>query len=400
MSQVSRALLLAIVALLLFARPAGAAEPAAGDAPRISVYTIGTGEYLYSKFGHTALCVTPAGAADGTARCYDFGVSDPPDDFAAMTWGAFRGRANFAVVAVDEKVLIEAFSGMGRSVERQRLTLPPEQAKKIAAVLEDKLVRREHYAYHPSRSNCTTYVRDIVDEATGGALRAGEAPTTGATFRDLFETGMAGEILPLSVLALLMGPLEDRPTTWELLLLPDNLRDAIKARLGADIETVHTPGGMRLPTSRHVGRATLVLLGIVMAIVMFVARRRGTEARAVRAVTGILATLGLFAWAVAGLTGYAELRWTWSLLVLLPTDALLFGLTPGRRQRYLEARLVTCALLAALAVVGIVHQPVWAPALLVALPLAYLWLAPRLPNRAPTRAPAAARRPPARAVAK
>lgn len=355
---------------------APAADPA--SAPQILVYTIGVGDYLFAKFGHTAICVAPPGAAPGAARCYDFGVADPPDDLVGMVYGAMRGVANFAVVGVDEAVLVKVFSDQGRSVERQRLRLSDDQARAIAAALEGKLATREHYAYHPKTSNCTSYVRDVIDQATGGKLHEGEAPTSGPTFREMFETGVSGEVLILTTMALALGPMETRPTTWEQQAFPPHLRDSLRDKLGANVETVHAPGGMRLPTSRHVGRFVVIVVGLALALTMLVKRRRGDEAKLVRNTTIVLASLGALLWIACALTAYTELRYTWSLFVFLPTDALLLHLRPAAKKRYLEARLASVAFLALASIVGVVHQPVWAAAMLVLLPLGAMWALPRI----------------------
>ena len=90
---------------------------------------MGPGNVIFSKFGHSALCVTNEDHPKGL--CYDFGVTDAPDP-AALVWGTLRGQKQFVAVAVDLDVLVKAFSEQERDIFKQTLPLDEAHAAALA----------------------------------------------------------------------------------------------------------------------------------------------------------------------------------------------------------------------------------------------------------------------------
>jgi hypothetical protein len=87
-------------------------------------------------------------------------------------------------------------------------------------------------------------------------------------------------------------------------------------------------------------------------------------------------------------------RWNETCLVLLPLDVLVLVLSPQRRRSYARARLVMLAAFAVLALLGVFTQPLLAPLLWPAIPLAVvgLWPEPSALGQAGTRKSGAPRR--------
>jgi hypothetical protein len=363
---------LAAAAALAGWGPARASAQPADAAPRIELYTIGTGSDLFSAWGHSLLCVAQP---SGQTLCYDFGVPVVASA-GEMVWGSLRGRALFGPVAVDLERVLAAFRAEERDVWRQALPLAPAEARALAGSLERAVAAGERYAYHPYHANCTTELRDRIDAATRGALGRGADRPDGGPLRAISEAGLTGRVVPLAVVALLVGAPADRATSgWDRMLVPAGLRDAVRERFGAEPERLHARGGIVLPTSPAVGRGALALLGVLVAALVALGRRRGARSGArARALVGLaLGLVGLLVHASALVGVYPELGRNWALLLFLPTDVALGALRRPWLDRYVVARLAVAVALVAASAAGLVRQPIALVGCLAALPLAAVW---------------------------
>ena len=349
----------------------------------IDLYSVGPGNYIFSKFGHSALCVTSDSFPKG--RCYDFGVTDA-QDAVSMVWGTMRSEPLFVTVAVDLDVLVTTFSEQERSIWKQTLPFDDAHASAFALELESALNNHARYAYDPAFDNCTTEIRDRLDLAWGGKLRAPGPPTSSAelSYREIVESRFSGRILELTVLAFAVGVPGDRhPDNYQAMFLPYDLRDAIEARLGVKAEEIHKrERGIELRTSTAVGRVTLVLIGLFLSAIVWAGLRPNPkrEQRAHRAVMVVGITLGIVAVAVDLMAICVSIAWVrenWVLVLLWPTDLALGWLHGARRQNYLLVRLGALALFSLLSLTHVIAQPLVAMALFAALPLAVIYRAGR-----------------------
>jgi hypothetical protein len=356
----------AVAAFLLCLVWGSFARAEGSPAKIVDLYTMGAGSYLFSRYGHSLLCVRDAPDAGG--RCYDYGVPDR-DEAGHMAWASVRAEPIFVAVAIDEEVVLDVFRGQGRAIERQRLPLSADEAARLAAALERDVRERRAYAYHPYFANCTTQVRDRLDEATGGRLRPGkkEAPTL--RFRDMAEEGLSGRLVELTALAFLLGgPSERRPTAWEAMFLPEGLRDGVAERFGAAPERVEERKAVILPTSRAVGRLALVVLALALSVFGGWALRKKPRL-GLGVIGAVLGGMALVADLVAALVVWPEFRRNAALFVLLPSDLLLPFVPAGWLRRYALARVGIAVAMAVLEMGGVVAQPILTVSLLVALPM-------------------------------
>ncbi len=354
------AILLGVLALLL-TRSASAEE-------LVDLYTVGPGSDTFSHFGHAALCVTDATRPNGI--CFDFGIADT-NDATDLVWGTLRGRSRFIPISVDLPILVAAFKAQERNIWKQRLPLAPREADALAASLDRAAVGKTPYSYEPAYANCTTKLRDLLDEATGGKLREVPQPDPSTpNFRELLEEGFTGRVLELAGVALFVGWRgETRPTGYEMMFQPLRLRDSVERRFGVKPEVVHAPGGFVLKTSTVAGRAFIVLVGLALGGLVFATSRSvGKKARIALALIGVL--LGLLALLVEVMAVACVYPWVARnlvLLVLLPTDLALGALRGPRLARYLAVRLAL--LVATLALSFVLGQPLIAVTFLAAFPL-------------------------------
>lgn len=380
---VARALAFALVTLCLLApRPARAGDMV------VDLYTIGPGNYLYARHGHSAVCITGGPHPEG--RCYDYGVPDVSGELT-MLWGTLRGEPFFVVVGVDQPTLVAAFQSQERKIERQRLPFTPDEAQRLYDALEGAVTTKERYAYHPSTANCTTKLRDALDAATGGKLRDVKAAPVAPRYREILEDGFRGRIVELAIIALFSGTTIERPPgPWEHLFHPARLRDAMEELFGAKPELVYERRGASIQVTTIAGRLFWTLAGVLLAVLAW--RARGVEEKRRRELGTagfLLGLLGSLLWFSAIVFVYPELSHNWALGVLWPTDLGLRYLSAKHLRWYLQARLVVIVPLALLSLAGVIVQPIGAIALFAGLPLGVTLLALRAPAPVPAAPPSA-----------
>ncbi len=363
-----------------------AERTARADSGRVvELYTIGEGPYLYARYGHSLLCVMDAGtvvpdakakterlAKDVTGDCYDFGLPRP-EVAEGMFWRSYRGEAIFITAKIPLQTVLDTFRGQDRTIERQRLPLGAEEAKRLIDAVEGSAARGDAYAYHPATANCATRVRDVLNDATGDRLRKDATPTKEATLRELMEQGLAGHPLELAAVELTSGVLNERyPSTWEAQMLPFKLRDAVGERFGVKPVMVYERVEYRLDKSVAAGRVLFVFLGFVLWGAIGLSRRDASGKGlgvALKATGLFLGGLALTVDLVALTSTYVETRKNWVLLALLPTD-LALGWLPARvRVLYTRARIALLVLLVLLEIGGVIPQVLLPIALMALLPM-------------------------------
>ncbi|NVB79564.1 MAG: DUF4105 domain-containing protein [Kofleriaceae bacterium] len=368
-----RAGLIALFILLASAAPAAAQRPRDippevadiyKNYPVVELVTMGVGGLIWERHGHIALCVR---YADHTQdACYNYGIGDfhRPIGMAA---GFFRGTNSFWVGKMDPSFMLSIYRNADRTIWIQPLPLTDEEEQKIIAKLEyDIEDAHRYYAYDHFWDNCTTRVRDILDDATGGKLRKLVGPPDNRTYRDLARGGFYGMRIPLLITDMAMGRKTDRvPTYYEKMFLPDYLREAAEQAWHIKPIPVYERRGPPPLTDGPSGRVLLALVILLMTAPAWATRLWGRFQRAGLGVAVVpYAFLGLVFWFLAIISPLPYVRWNETCLVLLPTDILMvWFLSSERRRRYARGRVVMLGLIALLMIVGVLKQPIW-PSLL------------------------------------
>ncbi|MGH2898561.1 MAG: hypothetical protein ACRDMZ_07790, partial [Solirubrobacteraceae bacterium] len=224
--------------------------------------------------------------------------------------------------------------------------------------------------------NCTTRVRDVIDVASGGQIKAMHEPTDERTFRDLAREGFFGMRIPLLVTDLAMGRVTDRrPTYFERMFLPQYLREAVTKLWGVEPRVLYLRQGPPQDTDASSGRVWFAIAILLLTAPAWIARRVGRFQRTGLAVAVVpYVLLGAVLTFLAIISPLPYVRWNEICLVLFPFDLLLLTLPPARRRRYARGRLVMLAAIFVLWLVGLLHQPLLAALLWPAIPLAVVGL--------------------------
>ncbi|MBB5015160.1 DUF4105 domain-containing protein [Rehaibacterium terrae] len=322
---------LAALFLLWMLLVAGAAA-----APRIGLVTMEPGEEYWSRFGHNAILVDEGDGNEPTLYNYGYFDFDEPGFLLRFLKGDMRYR----LVALPFSQDLAYYARAGRGVTLQWLAIEDAAARDLADFLAWN-ARPENavYRYDYFTANCSTKVRDALDDALGGLLQTQlSGRSRGLTYR--MESLRLGMPLPWMGFGMHigLGPYADRPLSrWEESFVPMRLREAVReVRLpdgrplvtGEDTLLVH-----RLPPAWDEPpqwRARYALLGLTLAIGLLWLGRRTP-----RALAGIAAGL----WALCGVTGLGLLAlWlltdhvaAWGNENLLLFNPLCLALLPGAR---------------------------------------------------------------------
>jgi len=347
--------------------PGGAIEP---DPPAIDLVTFGIGARIFEKYGHAAICLRYH-QPEHPEVCFNYGVTD----FSAgtvMIWNFLRTQQRFWVEPTSFDSLYSFYRWEDRDIWLQPLPITGADARAIEAKLWSDLREANRYYYYDHFfDNCTTRLRDMIDRATHGALRAGTEARYPLTFRELGRRGLAGMPPLLVATDLVIGrQADDHPTVWQAMFHPDIFRQQIEARLGVAPRLLYKRRGPAFPTEGSSGRLGLLAVGLAFAVPLLVAQwRRRFQTTALAWVTLELALLGALVWGLAIISSIAGVRYNEAVFVVMPLDVVLPFLGEARRRRYALARVGLLVLASLLTAIGVFHQPLWLLIVIVFVPM-------------------------------
>ena len=336
----------------------------------VSLLTIGPGEIFFERFGHNAIVVREPGRP---AIVYNYGIFDFAQEDFLLNFA--RGRMLYRVIDGALEDDLAMYRAQGRSIVEQKLDVDAQRARALLDFLEWN-VRPENaqYRYDYFEANCSTRVRDALDRALGGALRAqAEGRSRGYTWRLDALRLMAPQPLLMLGIDLGLGPYADqRIDYWQESFVPETLAyvtgqathaDASGATVPLVAETVQLAAGVveEPPLLPPDLRWPFLVLGLVLGVVLLWFARDARPARRIPLATfalvfelfcGIGGLLLLFLWFGT------EHRAAWrneNLLLLNPLCLALlpawWGVARGRLQRRPRAAMLAAlvALVAAFA---------------------------------------------------
>ena len=313
MTKAGRLFLIALALLCCAILPAHAGiTDAPGEHLEISLITYGPGDIYWERFGHDAIELRDT--ASGEEVDFNYGVFN--FDEKNFFFNFARGQMHYLIDAEPTTDEQNFYAQAGRSVTRQRLALTPQQA----AALRDFLLwnlRPENatYNYDYYVDNCTTRVRDALDRALGGVIKARLTQLPGGlTYRQQTVRLMSAQPWLMLILDLGLGPYADQPlNAWQESFLPEELQKNLRSVAVPDghggaqplvqDETLLSPNRLDAPPATPPDlRLPLGIAGLVFAALIVVTWRYARLAYA------LLSSLFLLA---AGLVGLVMLMlWT------------------------------------------------------------------------------------------
>ncbi len=296
-----------MVALLGTFVPRPAHADVNGEALRVSLLTFGPGEHPFFKFGHNAILVEQMG---GPGVVYNFGMFDFSSP--ALIPKFVLGRSHYWLGRTERDRTIEQYIEDNRTVEIDELDLTPAQRKTLFERLDENArPQNREYLYDYFNDNCSTRVRDALDAALDGKLRAAASAPTRLTYRGHALRLVEDVAWEYVALYYLLGlPADKRGTKWDESFIPMELRDVVRAVNidGKPLSASHRvifqstqPGPPLEPPQRY---SLFVMVGgglaIAFALLGTLGGRPGRGGRVARGGFAVLSALVGFA---AGLGG-------------------------------------------------------------------------------------------------
>jgi hypothetical protein len=369
--------------LLLLLLPSGGAAqqtvaPPDGSTLSIALVTMGPGTRVWERFGHNALWVRDT--ASGFDRVYNYGM------FSFQQEGYVRhflqGRLLYWMMGFESPTHFGAYVAADRSLWVQQLNLTPQQRAELAAFLEwNDTPENRFYRYDYYLDNCSTRIRDAIDQVLGGRIHELTATAeSGTTFRFHTQRLVAEDIAASTGLLLGLGPFVDRPISrWEEMFLPLKVQEYLRnvtvlASDGREVPLVSAEHTLYLSTAAPERDAPpfrvhwYLLVGLILAGVMAAGVQRAHAPRTAAVASAVVAISWAIATGIAGavlaglwfLTDHTAAYWNENLffynplalplVVLLPL--VLFGV-----QRAAKPAAGFAAAVAGFTALGFVLQP-------------------------------------------
>jgi hypothetical protein len=190
---------------------------------RISLLTCTPGKDLYSTFGHSALRITDSLNHDDIV--YNYGTFDfsEPGFYFKFT----RGKLLYYLSTEDFDSFRDFYREENRGITEQVLNLTSSEKNKIKEFLRQNLESgNRFYKYDFLFDNCTTKLRDLIEQTSDSTVVYGTVLKKKATFRQLIYEYLNYGDKQWSKLGidLLLGSKTDAVTTKrQVMFLPDYL---------------------------------------------------------------------------------------------------------------------------------------------------------------------------------
>lgn len=196
--------------------------------------TVDVGDSVWDNFGHTALRVYDENT--NTDLVFNWGIFDVSGGVAAFSFNFFKGIMRYQLATRSATSEFAMYRDQQRTVWQDKLNLTnPEKEILYRRLMWNLEPENQTYDYQYFFDNCTTRLRDYLDEALGGRLHEYFDGVTDETFRQQVKSHYESVSLIRFSLDVLMNSNIDRPMTeWEAMFLPLRFRDSL-AQVSSDV---------------------------------------------------------------------------------------------------------------------------------------------------------------------
>lgn len=390
-----QSLLLILLSVFLSCQAYGRSFRMPSDPTKVdfSLVTIGMGKEISMRWGH--IIVRMQDQESGMDVGFNWGIFDFAEpDFA---WKYFRGVLNYTVGAWNFRSIVRNYIEYeDRSIIEDKLLLNDEQKRiilhRIAWWLQPE---NRLYAYNMRWKNCSTIVRDIIDEAVQGKIRTqlGDKVSDLKFRRYAIDAALDVPYLYLALDIVLNSTTDQLTTEWDLMARPYIVREILlkyqPSLLGESKVIYESPTKYEAPFNNYFWWG-LLLVPLALCV-MQVLRKRFTMSwqRLYAFLLLVVGLLGLgfgvsmtLSWIFSD---HVELPHNANLWLFWPTDFLLiFAVWKSSRftRAYMMAHIIGAVLFVLLYAIGVIQQNVFmiclfvVPIVLLAngIPILKCWL--------------------------
>ncbi|MEX2333197.1 MAG: DUF4105 domain-containing protein [Pseudohongiella sp.] len=319
---------------------AGIRLPADFSQLRFYLITVDVGDQVWDNFGHTALRMVDE--STNTDLVFNWGLFDASIGYVRFAANFARGIMDYRLGVAPPEWELGRYQQEGRTVWQDQLVLTDAQKRRLYERLAWN-IRDENivYDYDYFFDNCTTRVRDYLDEALGGMLSEQSRALTQSSFRDEVRAHYASlPLISFSLDVLMNERIDRRMTQWEQMFLPLALRERLaRAGLLTDQQVLmEFPPPESGPNPYHLAALLLIpgvllLLCLQRASIALFSSQPGLTLRMPALTYRVLGLMGLVIALFSGVYGLImSLGWLFSshqdihgnlnLLLFWPTDLL------------------------------------------------------------------------------
>lgn len=189
--------------------------------------TVDVGDMVYDNFGHTALRVFDENT--NTDLVFNWGIFRINGGPVAFSYNFFKGIMNYELGTRSPNQEFANYRAQERSVWQDRINLTnPQKEILYRRLLWNLQPENTVYPYQYFFDNCTTRIRDYLDEALGGRISGVNDGISNSTFRDQVEAHYESVAVIGFSLDVLMNSNVDRlMSEWEEMFLPLKLRERL-----------------------------------------------------------------------------------------------------------------------------------------------------------------------------
>ena len=281
----------------------------------IKLITIESGDEFWSAFGHTALALDD--------KVYGFGYFSFEDEGLIQSFISNQMQYDLGVSDFDRE--IELAEWQNRTFIVQSLQLSEAEKNQISQYLNwHSLPENQSYHYDYFLNNCSTKIRDIINNAWGGLLESEFSESSKKTY--FTETFPAKNQSLMNIgLALAYGwPAYSARTDWELMAFPVYLYNKIAEMPAFKVSTSEVLY-RELPEGRFISLVKthwiLALVFVVVLLLLFFEKTCSTTQKTLWVSQSIIGTILLCIWIFSG---HPVLGWNFNLLLFSPFAFLIW----------------------------------------------------------------------------
>ena len=304
----------------------------AQEAPRlrISLLTCAPGSELYSTFGHSAIRVIDSSALSDVV--YNFGTFDfnDPDFYKKFILGKLLYYESIS----GTQDFVFDYQAEGRSIIEQEIKLTSDEKNALqTSLIENLKEENKYYKYDFFLDNCTTRLRDLIEDGKSPKPIFPAVMPKSFTFRNAIHQYLNQNKKYWSKFGidLLLGaPTDAVMTVKQQQFLPDNLMVSIDSTSNVNLveskNEIYKPAITTLATSFFTPMLCTILLLILFALLQWLSPTNKSAAVALRTLDALLFIVSggfgcLFLFMMMG-TDHIMTNENWNLLWAIPTHVL------------------------------------------------------------------------------
>ncbi len=193
-----------------------------------SVLTCGSGDYLYTAFGHSAFRIHDP--LNGIDKVYNYGTFDTNQPNFYLNF--MKGKMTYILSTAPFDYFLREYRYFGRWVKMQQLNLSNEEIQLLYAFLENNaLPENRAYQYDFFYENCATKIESVLKEVLKSKVTfSNDHITTSKTHRDLLTDYTHKKFAWAGFgMNLILGSSNDKKATKdEYKFLPDYLYQGVQ----------------------------------------------------------------------------------------------------------------------------------------------------------------------------